>query len=160
MIKYSPGDIMLVYRVCAKRELDKIVSDKSFASVGSKCTDNETNTHHYLPDTFYMHFFSNVENVLHVNNSLKRYVCTYDIDEGLLEAFCGLGCYRKCENSREKENVVEYAIPSAMIKLENLVSIDELKDYVRSFEYKKNNGFSSLSKRIYERGKVKAIEKK
>ena len=47
-----------------------------------------------------------------------------------------------------------------MIKLENLVSIDELKDYVRYFEYKKNNGFSSLSKRIYERGKVKAIEKK
>ena len=39
-------------------------------------------------------------------------------------------------------------------------SIDELKDYVRYFEYKKNNGFSSLSKRIYERGKVKAIEKK
>ena len=24
MIKYSPGDIMLVYRVCAKRELDKL----------------------------------------------------------------------------------------------------------------------------------------
>ena len=48
---------MLVYRVCSKSEIIKLINNKSFDEIGSKYENIQNNNHSYIPNIFYMHFF-------------------------------------------------------------------------------------------------------
>ena len=46
---------MLVYRVCSKSEIIKLINNKSFDEIGSKYENIQNNNHSYIPNIFYMH---------------------------------------------------------------------------------------------------------
>ena len=149
---------MLVYRVCSKSEIIKLINNKSFDEIGSKYENIQNNNHNYIPNTFYMHFFKNKEDIFYLSNTLKRFICTFDIDENLLEEYKGIGKYINKINLRKDDYVIEYAIPSNLISLINLKSIEvlplnfnyfnylDLKDYQSTFIYseKEHNNVLNL----------------
>ena len=138
---------MLVYRVCSKSEIIKLINNKSFDEIGSKYENIQNNNHSYIPNIFYMHFFKNKEDIFYLRNTLKRFICTFDIDENLLEEYKGIGKYINKIDVRKDDYVIEYAIPSKLISLINLKSIEvlplnfnyynylDLKDYQSTFIY-------------------------
>ena len=150
---------MLVYRVCSKSEITKFINNKSFNKTGSnRYFNNEHNNHNYIPNTFYMHFFKNKEDIFYLSNTLKRFICTFDIDENILNKYQGIGKYINKSNLRKDDYVIEYAIPSNLINLINLKSIEVLplnfnyynflqtKDYQSTFIYseKEHNNVLNL----------------
>ncbi len=116
---------MLVYRVCSNIELSKILSQKCFDDIGSKYENNYNNNHDYIPNTFYMHFFANKEDIFHLNNDLKRFICTYEIPEDVLAFYEGVGLYDGF-NGHQEEYLAEFAIPSSLISMSSLKCVEAL----------------------------------
>ena len=150
---------MKVYRIASRIEIDKFLTNKSFDKIGSKF--NETcinNNHHYQMDTYYMHFFDNKSDIFYFYNCLKRFICTYDIPDEILNEYSGIGKYFSKYRYQKEEYVLEYAIPSKYIKLEYLESIEALpikysyKEFLQNGDYNSEPIYSksndNLSKKI------------
>lgn len=124
---------MIVYRVCSKREITKIISDKEFYDVGNYYDINlKLNTFRYNKNIKYLHFYDRYEDILHSNVSKGRFVCEYDIPEEVLIKYSGIGFYLGYINFRYLVDVKEYAIPAFELVFENLISynvIEEELDY-------------------------------
>ncbi len=124
---------MIVYRVCSKREISRIVSDKGFCGVGNYYDVNlKLNTFRYDDSVKYLHFYDRYEDILHSNVSNGRFICEYDIPKEMLIKYSGIGFYLDYINFRYLVDVKEYAIPTFELVFENLIGynvIEEELDY-------------------------------
>ena len=123
---------MIVYRICSKKELKLILRNKNMNNIGVIHNEdylfkNFANTHDYIPGVRYMHFFKDFSSLYYGLIYGKGFnVCTYDIDDELLSKYKGMGKYYYFDT---KCSLLEYAIPSNMIKFDNLISASEIVGY-------------------------------
>lgn len=140
---------MIVYRICKKEEIDKIFHDRSFQNVGKVCERNErTNTHLYVKNKKYMHFFKDKESIFYLETTKDMFICTYDIPNYLLEKHSGVGFYYDMFNFKNLEEVSEYAIESELINYDYLLKVEEILEYIDIEEYM-DGDVSSRIKTIY-----------
>ena len=120
-------NIMLVYRVCTKSEVDKILNTGDYTKIGIYGIFglNGKNNHNYKFDKLYLHFFKNKKSIfLYLKGN---YITTYDIPENILNHHIGIGKYPHFFNSNNLIEVFEYAIESELIHFEYLKKLKELK---------------------------------
>lgn len=124
---------MKVVRLCNKCEVEEILQRRSFEHVGHKCEiDSKKNTHQYLSDKKYMHFFKNEIGILHLSPTKGKYICVYDIPEDILKASEGRGFYYDFINFKTIQEIEEYAISNEEIKfgyLDKVFIIDQDIDF-------------------------------
>lgn len=115
---------MLVYRLCNKDEEKAILGNRNFEGIGHKCQNDSTkNTHRYIQDINYMHFFEKETSLLYLYPSKGKMICVYDIPDEILSASKGRGLYLDFINFEDMQEVNEYAIESDKVKFEYLKKI-------------------------------------
>ena len=120
---------MIVYRVCSKREISRIVSDKGFCGVGNYYDVNlKLNTFKYDDSVKYLHFYDRYEDILHSSVSKGRFICEYDIPEETLIKYSGIGFYLDYINFGYLVDVKEYSIPTFELVFENLISYNVIEE--------------------------------
>lgn len=123
---------MNVYRVCNEQEVKYIVDNKNFDNVGRNiyCSlfgKTLNNTHDYEELGYYMHFFKDYSSINCWNYNVGDYICIYNIPQDILDNYAGTGIYDVLMNgSFERIILDEYAIPSRLINLDYLVSVEEV----------------------------------
>lgn len=123
---------MLVYRVCSENEINYIVNNKNFNNIGRNIYcglygKTLANTHKYDELGYYMHFFKEYSSIYLLECNVGEYICAYNISLCLLNNYCGRGIYNVLVNGLpESFEVFEYAIPSKLISVEYLVSIEKI----------------------------------
>ena len=124
---------MRVYRLCNKEEAKTILKSYNFRNVGHKCkNDFHKNTHQYVQDKNYLHFFENEISLLYLHPSKGKIVCIYNIPDEILSLSKGRGVYLDFINFEDMEEVNEYAIESEKVKfqyLETIYIIDQDIDF-------------------------------
>ena len=151
---------MLVYRICTEEEIQTIFQEMSFEKIGKKYSINDKiNTHQYEKDKKYIHFFSNYLDTFFKNSSNKNYICTYDIQEDVLNQFAGTGYYLDRDVYQFTEEVREYAIEADKIHYKDLKMIDLITEDI-DFEDLIDNTYQNKIVNIYntlelEKEKVK-----
>lgn len=150
---------MIVYRVCSKMEISRIVTDKGFCGVGNYYDVNlKLNTFKYDDSVKYLHFYDRYEDILHSSVSKGRFICEYDIPEETLIKYSGIGFYLDYINFRYLVDVKEYAIPTFELVFEYLLSYNVIEE---ELDYEDMIGISSkrlvkdknIGGRNYERRK-------
>ena len=115
---------MKVYRLCNKDEIESILANRNFKGIGHVSQNNSTkNTHQYLQNVNYMHFFDKERSLLYLHPSRGQMICVYDIPDGILGCYMGIGLYLDFINLKTMHKVVEYAIESDKLKFEYLETI-------------------------------------
>lgn len=149
---------MLVYRLCKEEEVKEILKSKKFKNVG-KCfkINDRNNTHKYIENRKYLHFFDQIVNLFHFDTCQEYYICTYDIPNELLAKYKGIGYYLDCFNCRTHEQVVEYAIPSNYMSFDYLLKVEEIWEDMDVDDYLYHNMDKKMIT-IYE--KERSEEKK
>lgn len=152
---------MLVYRICSRDEVDYILNTGSFDLIGGFGFQYKANNHHYQKvDVYYMHFFLNKDSVLYVNSSKGVFLCTYDIPNDILNKYTSLGDYLDYINYERKIKVIEFAIPSLMIKLEYLKRIDVLTSCIDYKDFLDGDLSPELYETIYDTSKLMIRKRK
>ena len=142
---------MLVYRLCKEDEVWEILKSKKFMKVGKSFKiNNRNNTHKYMENRKYLHFFHEKVNIFHFDVCTEYYICTYNIPYELLEKYKGFGYYLDCFNLKTFVQVVEYAVPTNDMSFDYLLKIDEIKDDMDIDDYMYNNIKNKLIT-IYEK---------
>lgn len=115
---------MRVYRLCNKDEAEFILKNRNFENIGHKCQNDSTkNTHQYIQDVNYMHFFEKEINLLYLYPSKGKMICVYDIPDEILSSSIGRGVYLDFIDFEDMQEVKEYAIESDKVKFEYLEKI-------------------------------------
>lgn len=126
---------MKVYRLCNRDEVKDILNSESFENIGHKCKiDSSKNTHKYMPDINYMHFFESEFSLLYLYPSKGKMICMYDIPDGILNSSIGRGFYLNFVSMENLEEVTEYAVESQKIRFEYLQKIYAIEEDL-DFEY-------------------------
>ena len=126
---------MKVYRLCDKNEIDIVFKSKSFNSVGNKFEiDPKKNTHQYLQDTEYIHFFKKPISLLYLSLLKGKYICVYNIPDSILQQYEGTGLYLDFIFFRNLHQIAEYAIPSKNLEFNYLEKIFLINEDI-DFEY-------------------------
>lgn len=135
---YFKEDRIVLYRVCNKEEIESILKNKNFEDVGKKRNlDTKKNNFNYEKDEKYMHFFTNKHNILYLDCSKGKYVCTYDLPEKIVKEHKGIGKYLDYMFFENIIEVEEVAIPITLMDYNYLDSIEKLiDDYDIGLEYK------------------------
>lgn len=140
---------MLVYRICQKNEIETILKDKTFINAGKYYEiNNKKNTHKYLINKKYIHFFKDKDSIFYLNTDAKMYICTYNIPNHLLETHYGIGYYLDRIYYKNLEKVDEYAIENEFISFNYLLKIEKIIKYIDIEDYI-NNDISSKIEIIY-----------
>ena len=138
MINIKIGGKMIVYRVCSRTELFKILDSRSLDNVG-KCFEKNVktlNNHKYEKDKKYLHFFEKKENIWNLKLHECDYICTYNIPDEILVSYYGIGYYYNIESVDFP--VVEYAIPVELLNINNFICYESLSfDKSLNSRYKK-----------------------
>lgn len=128
---------MRLYRICSKKEIDTILNDRGFDNVGTigselinNQNDYEFNNHSYKEDRKYLHFFPTLSSVLYLNAVPNRYICTYEIDDTLLEDKVCFGKYLDLINYRYFVLVEEFALDTELLSFDNIESINVINNYM------------------------------
>ncbi len=120
---------MIVYRLCRKDEAKKILVDRTLEDIGQKMQiDPKKNTHQYIQDENYIHFFENLTSILYLNTSEGKVICEYDIPEDILNQTIGTGDYLDYIYYKDLDTVTEYAIESNKVKFEYLKKMYQIKE--------------------------------
>lgn len=145
---------MVVYRICSKKELKLILKNKNMNNIGVIHNENYlfknfANTHDYIPGVRYMHFFKDFSSLYYGLIYGKGFnICTYDIDDELLSRYKGMGKYYYYFDT-EYSLLEEYAIPSNMIKFDDLISASEIVGYDDMFDdYKYKDVYVKSKKKL------------
>ena len=140
---------MVVYRVCKKEELKKILEDNSFRNIGYNFFDSNLNTHKYNINSKYLHFFLNKDSILYLRTLKDRYICIYDIPEDILKQSEGIGYYWDYINYRVLNEVTEYAVESSNIKMIYLKQVSYIKKDIDDEEFLDDYDLSEYVDTIY-----------
>lgn len=149
---------MIVYRVCKKIEIDKIFEDNNFQNVGSNYCGTTINDHKYDKDSKFLHFFPNKDSILFLKTLKDRYFCVYDIPDEILNENMGTGYYLDFINYRDMKEVVEYAISTNIITIDNLKQIYYIKNEI-DYEDLLDNDIDSFINIIYDKSDEEIIAK-
>lgn len=155
---------MLVYRLCKEEEVNEILKSKKFKNVG-KCfkINNKMNTHKYIENRRYLHFFDQIVNLFHFDTCEEYYICTYDIPKELLDKYRGMGYYLDSFNLKTYEQVVEYAIPSNYISFDYLLKIQEIREDMDVDDYlysDMDNKLITIYEKEQKKGRLVLVRKK
>lgn len=150
---------MIVYRICKKNEIDSIFNSSSFSSIGNFCGVFNGNSHSYMKNKKYMHFFDKKINILYLNPSKEEYLCEYNISDEILERYKGIGEYLDFIYWKSISKVEEYAIPSELIVFDNLEKIYSIKDYIEYDDLIEDENLTSLLELNYVKEKQKIKRK-
>lgn len=126
---------MIVYRICKKEELQKVIEDNNFTNTGYNFSVSDLNTHNYNKNSKYLHFFLNKESIFYLRTLKDRYICVYDIPEDILNRYKGIGYYWDYINYRTLNKVTEYAIENKVIDLKFLKQVSYIKRDIDFEEY-------------------------
>lgn len=108
---------MKLFRLCNATELNYILEYKNFDTLFRTFLKNSnSNTHNYLPDTKYIHFFREDFNILYLHPKQGRYLCVYDIPDEIAKQCLGLGIYYDYIYFKRKTSSLEYAIDSSKME--------------------------------------------
>lgn len=136
---------MIVYRICNEYEIKEIMKSKSFSNIGNNYTnDKKKNTHNYLQNKKYVHFFKDLSSIYYLNVTKGYYICTYDIPDVLLEENEGIGFYLDREFFKRLEEVCEYAITNDQILFNYLIKVEKINNYIDYEDYIYDNYKTSL----------------
>jgi len=127
---------MLVYRICTQDELSILLNERSLDNVAMYCEiDDRVNTHKYKKDKKYIHFFSEYGDVFYYDSKERRFICTYDISEDILENSKGIGYYLDRYLLRYIQKVPEYAVESDLVSFDDLKLVEEMTDNIFYEDY-------------------------
>ena len=123
---------MKVYRYLTRDELNMFLND-DISDAGAFYSNSALqgkNTHNYKPDTRYLHFFKNKQDIskardLHKESFDDYYICDFDIPITTLIRYFGHGYYNGHGYDCDHESVAEFAIPTNKIN----------SDYLESYEF-------------------------
>lgn len=142
---------MLVYRICSKREILSIINDNGFSNVGKLYENNvRLNNFKYDNNTKYLHFYSKLSDILYSDVSVGRYICVYQIPDEVLSKYSGVGYYLDYIDFRTLERVTEYAIPTSLLNINNLVGYSIIDKYLDYEDMMDESGYKLIkTKKIY-----------
>ena len=150
---------MQVYRVCNKKEYSIIMKTKNCSIVGSEMSNSNFNSHYYMKDKKYMHFFSNFDDILYLNLRKDYYICIYDIPDDLLNISAGIGYYYDFIEFDRIVSAEEYSIESNDIKFDYLIKAYRINEYL-DFEDFIYGDVISKCEQVYEKDRELKYEKK
>ena len=151
----------IVYRVCNSDEIDKILVLSDFSKIGKKFPQNlRCNNHIYDKDEFYMHFFKERRDVLRLFNLANCYLCSYSNPESILDSSKGEGWYPNHLGYDKEDAVIEYAIKSKELDINNLISIDKIKFKIYFYDSIYDIKIDDFLERLYEKEHNKILVKK
>lgn len=127
---------MLVYRVVDEEEVSIILDEESLKNIGNTYViDKNINSHNYKPNKKYIHFFLEYGDIFYYDSEDRRYICTYDVQEDILEKSKGIGYYLDRYFLRYIKKVPEFAIESNLISFDNLLKIEKITDIILFEEF-------------------------
>lgn len=156
---------MLVYRICDKEEIDKLFENYNIEDIGFKIVDKnyygvyKPNNHKYKNNKKYLHFFKDLENIFYLSTKKDRYICTYEIDDKILNKTKGIGKYLNFINYIHLIEVEEYAINIKLLDFNNLLKVDLIEEDIDYEDFLNDNSLSCYIKNIYEKEDIKKLEK-
>ena len=152
---------MLVYRVCKEDEFESIVNGIAFDGLGSyyDFDTSKLNNHNYIDNEYYFHFFKEISSVVFLGELKNNYLCYYEIPEDVLEQYKGVGFYNEPGLIYRKFDLVEYAVPSKLIKLEYIVGIDKIKTEIELDDYYEDPSLHDYVEMVYYQGEDKKLIK-
>lgn len=145
---------MIVYRICNEEEYNLIMNNE-FRKVG-RIYDREsmknTNNHKYCEHISYMHFFPNIESTIYLRQvrDSEHFLCAYEISDGILSRCVGEGYYVDLIHMVKRVPVKEYAVPSCMLSIDNLVSVDRILDTYDIDDYIDDPSLSIFFTNVYK----------
>ncbi len=148
---------MIVYRVCKKNEIDKIFEDNNFQNVGSNYYGTTINNHDYDVEKKYLHFFQNIDSILFLKTLKDRYLCVYDIPDNILNENVGIGHYWDFINYSDLKEVLEYAISTDILTMDNLKQIYYIKNEI-DYEELLENDINSFIDIVYNKSNEQIIQ--
>ena len=155
---------MIVYRVCSKKEIDKILNDKNFKNVGAKGEkyikkqdDLDLNNHKYEKDEYYMHFFPRLRDILYINPEKDMYLCYYDIPEETLKQNIGIGNYKDIFTMSIPVDIPEYLINTKDLDFNYLNEIKLITENISMVDFFEDETINKFLKTIYTKKKKKII---
>lgn len=144
---------MIVYRLCRKDEIESILKNKNFNSVGKFFkADTKKNNHKYLVGKKYLHFFKNKDSLLYLNLSPNRYICTYDIPSKQLQNNAGIGKYLDYRYFEELQEIEEFAIDTSLLKFEYLIEADKITDFIDYEDFFADTSLKDFMQTCYKSG--------
>ena len=150
---------MLVYRVCQEKELNEIMSNESFDTVGRHYSANPLkNTHNYKDDKKYLHFFKDLDSVFYCSTSCGNYICTYDIPDNILAESKGKGYFLDRFAFKHVQEAEEYAITTDNLSSDYLTKVELIKESMDVEDYLFDEISDKLTT-IYEKEKNKTLKK-
>ena len=150
---------MIVYRLCDEKEINTILNEESFSNVGNSFfTYRKINTHRYQEDKKYLHFFRDYDSLFYFLVTKRRFICTYDIPDVILNKGKGIGYYFDRVKFKTKDIVSEYAVMNEDISFDYLVKIDKVNGYIDFEDYVENN-YQDKLETIYLKDKQKVLKK-
>jgi hypothetical protein len=152
---------MVVYRVCKKDEFDCIINGITFNKLGTyyDFDTSKLNTHNYVENENYLHFFKDVGSVVFLGELKDNYLCYYDIPDDVLEQYKGTGFYNQPGLIYRKFNLDEYAIPSKLLKSEYIIGIDRIKIEIEWEDYIDDPSMQDYVEVEYYQGEDKKLVK-
>lgn len=154
---------MIVYRLCNNQEIESILNNRNFDSAGQKFEiDPKKNTHKYLQDIEYLHFFKKPISLLYLSLLKGKYICVYNIPDSILQQHEGTGLYLDYIFFRNLHELTEYAVPTSKLKFSYIERIYEIIEFIDFDEYIPNStdevmdslkciyDFSSLKNKLEE----------
>ena len=142
---------MQVFRLCNKEEIENILSSRNFRNIGHACkVDSRKNTHQYVSNKKYMHFFSHETGILHMLPSKGKYICVYNIPDDILKKSEGIGHYYDFINFKSIQKIPEYAIENEEIRFNYLDKIYIIEHDLDFDYYPSSNEISSNISCIYD----------
>ncbi len=112
---------MQVFRLCKYEEFKSILEKRNFKYIGQEFQINsQKNTHQYLQNVKYMHFFKDEISLLYLEGHKGDYVFVYDIPDEILNVSSGYGFYFDFINFSSINKITEYAIDAKKIGFEHI----------------------------------------
>ena len=96
-----------------------------------------------------MHFYATYGSIFYYNSQDRRYICTYDIPDDVLEQSKGTGYYLDLEFFEHLQEVTEYAVEIDLLDFSYLKKVEEMSELLLFEDYIYNEHQDKL-KTIYE----------
>lgn len=155
---------MEVFRLCDTNEIEYILKNKNFANVGQEFQiDPSKNTHKYIKNKKYMHFFESEISLLYLSLLKGKYVSVYNIPNELLKSSEGKGFYYDFISFSKLHELPEYAICSDQMRFEYLSKVYRINEDIDFEDFPERSEIYNYLSTIYDsylppKKRVKIVE--